>query len=175
MGTAFEMRDDHPDYPALSFASYILGQSAKSRLLNRLRHQDGLSYGAGAMLQVDDQDRRGALLGYAICAPQNALKALDAMREEIQKWIADGITDEELTDGKQSYALKFENNLANDQFVVNLLRSGLKIDRTMQYHADLQAKIQALTRADIQRVLRKHMGGAPFAEVKAGDLEQTTP
>ena len=43
MGTVFSMRDDDPDYPALRFANYIFGQSAKSRLLNRLRHKGGLS------------------------------------------------------------------------------------------------------------------------------------
>ncbi len=175
MGTVLKMRDDDPDYPALRFAGYILGQSAKSRLLNRLRHQGGLSYGAGAMLQADNQDRRTALMGYAICASQNAVKAQEAMREEIQRWIAEGITDEELTEGKKSYALKFENNLANDRFVVNVLVGGLEIDRTLSYDADVLEKIQALTKADIQRMLTQRLGSAPFFEMKAGDLEKAEP
>ncbi len=175
MGTVFQMRDDDPDYPALKFASYILGQSAKSRLLNRLRHKGGLSYGAGAFFQTDDQDRRTALIGYAICAPQNAVKAQDAMREEFQKWIADGLTDEELAEGKKSYALKFENNLANDRFVVNELLDGLEIGRTFQYHADMIETIQSLAKADIQRALKKHLGGAQFVELKGGDLEKAAP
>ena len=58
----------------------MLGQSAKSRLLNRLRHKGGLSYGAGSMLQASNQDKRAGLLGFAICAPQNAVKAQEAMR-----------------------------------------------------------------------------------------------
>lgn len=176
--TPLAMRDDDPDYPALRFASYILGESAKSRLLNRLRHKGGLSYGAGASLRVDDQDKRGSLTGYAICAPQNAVKAQDAMREEIQKWIAEGITDEELTEGKNSYALRFENRLASDRFVVGQLVSGLETGRTFQYHADLLERISRLTRADIQRVLAKRMALSPFFEVKAGDLEvksESTP
>lgn len=175
MGTVFQMRDDDPDYPALNFASYILGQSAKSRLINRLRHQGGLSYGAGAFFQTDDQDRRTALVGYAICAAQNAVKAQDAMREEFQKWIADGLTDEELAEGKKSYALKFENNLANDRFIVNELLDGLEIGRTFQYHADTLEKIQSLAKADIQRALKEHLGAAQFVELKGGDLEKPAP
>lgn len=174
-GATFAMRDDDTDYPALRFASYILGQSAKSRLLNRLRHKGGLSYGAGAMFRVNSQDRRTSLLGYAICAPQNAAKAQTALREEIQKWIAEGITEEELTEGQKSYALKFENNLANDRFVVRNLVSGLEIDRTIRFEADLQKKIQQLSRADIQRILKKRMAGTPFVEMMAGDLEKATP
>ncbi len=174
-GTVFAVRDDDPDYPALRFASYILGASAKSRLLNRLRHQGGLSYGAGAFLRVDNQDHRAALIGYAICAPQNAVKAQDAMREEFEKWIAHGVTDEELENGRESYARKFENNLAQDRFVVGQLTSGLEIDRTFEFHADLIATIRQLTRAEIQRALDKYLADAPFAEMKAGDLEAATP
>lgn len=171
-GVGFAMRDDDPDAPALRFSSYILGQSAKSRLLNRLRHKGGLSYGAGAFLRSSSQDKRTALIGYAICAPQNAVKAQDAMREEIQKWIAEGLTEEEMTDGKKSYALKFQNDLANDQTVVRMLVSGLEIDRTLEFDAKMQARIQKLTKSDIQRVLKKRMSAAPFVEIKAGDLEK---
>jgi zinc protease len=175
MGTAWEMRDDDADYPALKFAGYVLGQSAKSRLINRLRHEGGMSYGAGATLEADNQDRSSYLMGRAICSPDNALKAQDAMREEIKKWIAEGVTDEELTEGKNSYALRFENHLANDRFVAVDLAFGLEIDRTLQFEADVLAKIQALTKEDIQRILKKRLGGAPFAEMKAGDLKETAP
>ncbi len=170
-GTTLKMRDDDPDYPALEFASYILGQSAKSRLMNRLRQKDGLSYGAGAMFQADDQDSRAGLMGFAMCATQNAVKAQDAMREEFRKWIAEGVTDEELEEGTKSYALKFENSLANDRFVVRELVSGLEIGRTLQYQAGVVEKIQNLTTGDIQGVLTKHLAGAVFVEIKAGDLE----
>jgi len=175
MGAVWEMRDDDPDYPALRFAGYILGQSAKSRLINRLRHEGGMSYGAGAMLQADNQDRRASLTGFAICSPDNALKAQYAMREEIKKWIAEGITDEELTEGKNSYALRFENQLANDQNVVGMLVGGLEIDRTLQFEAGVLAKIQTLTQEEIQGVLKKYLGTAPLAEMRAGDLKDATP
>jgi zinc protease len=174
MGANFEMRDDDPDYPALTFAGYILGESAKSRLLNRLRHQGGLSYGAGASLRADSEDRRASINATAICAPQNAVKAAEAMREEIVRWIADGVTAEELEEGKTSYALRFENSLANDRFVLGQLVSGLEIDRTFAYQDELYKKIQALTLADIKRALEKHLGSAAFVQMKAGDLDAAT-
>jgi len=175
MAANFEMRDDDPDYPTLSFASYIFGQSAKSRLLNRLRHQGGLSYGAGASLRAGSEGRRASINATAICAPQNAVKAAVAMHEEFVKWIAEGVTAEELAEGKISYALKFDNSLANDRFVLGQLVRGLEIDRTFAYHAEFQKKIQALTQADIKRALEKHLGSATFVQMKAGDLEATTP
>jgi len=169
-GTVFEMRDDDPDYPALDFAGYVLGESAKSRLLNRLRHQGGLSYGARGSLSADSEDERASLMGFAICAPENAVKAQEALREELTKWIAEGVTEEELSEGKVAFAKRFENQLANDRSVVNLLTSGLEIHRTLVYHDALMKRVASLTREEIAAALKKHLGSLEMFEVKAGDL-----
>ena len=171
MSAAFEMRDDDPDFAALTFGAYVLGQGGKSRLINRLRHQGGLSYGAGASFRADSQDRRATVSASAICAPQNAVKAQDAMREEIVKWVADGITDKELKEGKSAYALRFANSLANDRFVLGRLARGLEIDRTFEYQADLLRRIEALSVSDVRTALANHLGRAQWVEMKAGDLE----
>ncbi len=169
-GTVFEMRDDDPDYPALDFAGYVLGESAKSRLLNRLRHQGGLSYGARGSLSSDSEDQRASLTAFAICAPENAAKAQEALREELTRWIADGVTEEELSEGKVAFAKRFENQLANDRAVVNMLTSGLEINRTLAYNDALMKRIATLTREDIAAALKKHLGSLEMFEVKAGDL-----
>ena len=96
MGTTVAMRDVDPRYPAMQLASYVLGRSSKSRLLNRLRHQGGLSYGAGGGFRASAQDENASLTTMAICAPQNADKALTALAEEVHRWIDDGLTEEEI-------------------------------------------------------------------------------
>ncbi len=174
MGTTFAMRDDDQHYPALVLADYVLGQSAKSRLLNRLRHQEGLSYGAGSMMRASSQDARASFVGYGICAPQNAQQAIDAMREEIQRWLQDGITEEELSEAKKSYPLKFKNRLANEQYVLGELVEGLEIDRTLQYRADMLARMQQLSAADIRAALAQTFADAVMVELMAGDLARTT-
>ena len=172
MSAAFEMRDDDPDFAALTFGAYVLGQGGKSRLMTRLRHQGGLSYGAGASFRADSQDRRATVSAIAICAPQNAVKAQDAMREEVVKWVADGVTDKELEEGKSAYALRFANSLSNDRFVLRQLVRGLEIGRTFEYQADLLRRIQTLSVADVRAALAKHLGRAQWVEMKAGDLER---
>ncbi|UCE61368.1 MAG: insulinase family protein [Phycisphaerales bacterium] len=171
-GTVFEMRDDDPDYPALAFAAYCLGESAKSRLITRLRFEEGLSYGAGSTFQALSKDARAAILGYAMCPPAKAAQAQEAMREEIARWIAGGLTDEEMSAGRTACALQFENMLANDLFVVYMLADGLEIDRTMLFWAKVIERIRSLTKEEIQAALKKHLGNAKFPEIRAGDLAQ---
>ena len=54
------------------------------------------------------------LMGYGICASENANKAYDVLLEEFTNWGKDGITDEELADAKMSLAQDLKSNMAND-------------------------------------------------------------
>ncbi|UCG31604.1 MAG: insulinase family protein, partial [Phycisphaerales bacterium] len=171
MGTHLEMRDDDPDYPALRFASYVLGESDKCRLYSRLRYKDAMTYHTGGYLRADSQDRRTSVFAYAFCSPTEADKVLQVMAEEVRRWIADGVTAEELAASQKSYRLECLNQLADDSFVARELIDGLELGRKMAFHDDVLSRIQALTEADIKRALNEHLGGAKFVEIKAGDFE----
>ncbi len=173
MSSVVKMNDEDPRYPAMVMASYVLGRSAKSRLLNRLRHQGGLSYSAFGNFSADSQDERGGLMAMAICAPQNADKALAAMREEIAAWIEKGITDEELAEAQTSYELKFKSSLASERYLLDEIAEGLELDRTLQFRAELLEKIKALTPADIRAALQDVLGKAAMIEIQAGDPAPT--
>jgi zinc protease len=170
-GLNIEMRDDDAEYPALYIANYVLGSSAKSRLLNRLRHKGGLSYGAGSMFQADDQDRRAVLVGFAICAAENTDKAYDALLEEISKWTQEGLTDEELSEAKNSYSLQMKNDFANDSYVASTLADCLWTGRTLDYFSKLEKSIQAAAGDQIKKVIPKYVDPARLVKVKAGDVK----
>ena len=69
------MKDDDPDYPALVMGNFILGGgSLSSRLADRVRQKEGLSYGVGSFISTDAFDPRSSLTLFAISNPKNALK-----------------------------------------------------------------------------------------------------
>src|SRR5690606_31262676 len=43
-GLTLRLRDDHPDYPALLLANYLLGGTSTARVPGRVREKEGLSY-----------------------------------------------------------------------------------------------------------------------------------
>ncbi len=50
-GLSLPIKDNNPDYPALVVGNFILGGGGlSSRIADRLRQKDGLSYGAGSSL-----------------------------------------------------------------------------------------------------------------------------
>ena len=62
-GERLQMGDGDPDYPAMTFANYMLGGSITARIPNRIRNNEGLSYTVNTRLAVPSGGRRGAVHG----------------------------------------------------------------------------------------------------------------
>jgi zinc protease len=170
MGSTMPVRDDDAAYPALTMLNYVLGGSPSSRLFDRLRQKEGLSYGAGSRIFAHPIDVNGHFLAWAICAPQNMDKSLAAMQEEIRKVVKDGVSEKELDDAKKSYAKTWDTRMADDDFVSGELAQGLFLGRTFAYWRDLNDKIQKLTPAEINAAAQKFIKPDGLVTVRAGDL-----
>jgi zinc protease len=174
VGHPLEMRDDDPEYPTLVLLNHVLGGSASSRLLNRLRQKEGLSYGAFSDIDARALDKSGIFFAGAICAPENADKAMGLMLEEITKLQKEGISPQELADAKKSYAANFDTMLADDDFVSGELTKGLYLDRTFAFQKKVNDRIQAVTAADLQGAAQKYIKLDKLVKVKAGDLSKAS-
>ena len=122
IGGAFALRDDDADFPAVHMIDFVFGGSPSSRLFERLRQKDGLSYGTGSFLDSDSFDKNSMFLAFAMCAPQNAVKAMSDMMEELDTLVHKGVNDKELVDAKQKYKAQFDTTLSNDDAVVSPAR-----------------------------------------------------
>ena len=170
VGSTLPVRDDDAMYPALTMLNYLLGGSPTSRLFDRLRQKEGLSYGAGSRLFAHPIDVNGHFLAWAICAPQNMDKSLAAMQEEIRKLVASGVPEKELEDGKKSYAKNWDSRMADDDFVSSELAQGLYLGRTFAYWRELNDRIAKLTPADLSAAAKKFLKPDGLFMVRAGDL-----
>ncbi|HEX8952949.1 MAG TPA: pitrilysin family protein [Polyangia bacterium] len=171
VGGSFQLRDDDADFPAMQIADFLFGESPSSRLFERLRQKEGLSYGAGSMLDADSFDKNSLFLAFAICAPQNALKAMTSMLEELSGFVQKGVAEKELTDGKKAFKAQFETQLANDDAVVSLLDESLFVGRKLDYYDKLMSSVQALTPPQVNTAIAKYYKSDALVKVKAGDIK----
>ncbi len=112
------------------------------------------------------------LMAYAICAPQNMPKVEAAFKEEIARALKDGFTDEEIKAAKGGWMQSQQVSRAQDRELVNKLATQSYYGRTMAFDAQLQQKVQALTKEQITEALRRHMKVEDFSIVKAGDFKK---
>jgi zinc protease len=171
-----ELKDDDPDYAAAQFANFMLGGSGmSSRLTSRLRTKEGISYGAGAQLQVQAQDRFGMWIANAILAPQNVERVQIAFREEIDRAIKEGFTAAEIEQFRGGYLQLRSQQRANDNELVGTLVARRFTGRTMTYDEEFEKKIAALTPAEVNAALKKYIDPKRIIIVRAGDFVKNPP
>ncbi|WP_370446419.1 M16 family metallopeptidase [Glaciimonas sp. PCH181] len=165
-----DMRDDAADYPALLVANYLFGGgSLKSRLADRIRQKDGLSYTVGSGLGMNAISRAASFNIQAIAAPQNLARVDLGVREELARARKDGFTAEELARAKSGILQENMQARAQD----NALSAGwvrlLDLDRTFSWSKQLEDKISALTLDQVNAAFRNRIDPAQLSIVIARD------
>lgn len=177
-GHRVNLRQDHPDYPAVLLGNYMLGASSlNSRLAKRVRNQEGLSYGVGSSLSVSAEDQNGTFLAYAISNPLNVAKVESAVVEEVARAVKEGFNADEVTIAKSGYLQAQQVSRANDRELSGKLALYRYLGRTLDWDKELERKITALTPEEISAALRRHLDPAKLTIIKAGDFAkaQGTP
>lgn len=165
-----EMGDSHPDYPALVIINQMFGGGfISSRLADRLRRKDGLSYGAGSWFRASSNDKLASFGAYAICAPENLAKVEIGFFEELEKIIKHGFTQKELDDTKKGFLQNNKIDRAKDDRLVGVLTENLDINRDMQWDKKLEQTIQNLNLLEVNMVVKKYLDKSNFSIIKAGD------
>jgi len=168
-----DLNIDDPDYPALMLANYIFGEGGlRSRLMDRIRQKDGLSYGGGSQLDAGDLDRAGSFSISAIAAPQNLAKLDAAVREELARVVKDGFTAAELGGAKSGLMQQRIQTRADDGALAAGWTSYLFRDRTYEWSKQFEDKLMAVTLPQLNAAFRKAIDPAKLSVVMAGDQKK---
>jgi zinc protease len=173
-GINLPVRDDDAEYPALVMANFMFGGGfLNSRLATRLRQKEGLSYGVSSQLQVSSLDKQGMFGARAIYAPQNAAKLEAAFKEELERVLRDGFTQEELDAARTGWLQGRTVTRSQDGQLAGRLATDLYLERTFKRDTDLENKVQALTTAQVNAALRKYVSVDKISIFKAGDFARS--
>ncbi|MBT9393242.1 insulinase family protein [Hymenobacter sp. NST-14] len=168
--------DDNPDYAAVFLANYVLGDGfLNSRLATRIRQKEGVSYGVGSQVYADDNDPLGGYYSYAIYNPDNSSRLEQAYREELERFIKDGVTAEELKAAKSAALQNYQVQRAQDRYLASTWAQYLTrtSGRTFQYNAELERQLAALTPEQVNAAIRKYFSYDRLVQVKAGDFARS--
>jgi len=168
-----KMTDEDPDYPALAIAGMVFGGSSNSRLFERIRVKDGLSYGAGAGFGIRAKDDASDLSGNAIAAPQNMAKVEADFNDELARALKDGFTADEVEKAKKTWLDERSVARTEESSVASLLENRERWGRTLMWDAKLEAAVAALTPQQVNDAFKRHVDPAAITIVKAGDFKKS--
>ncbi|WP_230418780.1 M16 family metallopeptidase [Undibacterium griseum] len=155
------LREDDDDYPALRMANYLFGGAGmNSRLMERIRQKDGLSYGGGSSLSAGEIDPVGSFSINASAAPQNMDKLEQAIREELSKALKDGFTAEELAKAKSGMLQQRVQGRTSDAALAGGWNGNLYLQRQWAWSQAMDDKLRALTLEQVNSAFRRYIDPA---------------
>ena len=172
-GINLELKQSDADYPAMEMANELLGGGAflSSRIPQRLRESEGMSYGAGSFFSANYKYRASTWGVYAIFNPMYKNRLDSALHDEINKALKDGFKEDELKKSVTSWLQQRKTILGLDNMLASKLNSYLSDDKDLSTDTDLENKVQALTVEQVNNALRKYISYDKIVLVYAGDFK----
>jgi zinc protease len=142
------------DYYALSFANHILGRMYfMGRFGEKVRDEQGLAYYAYSELQASYG--RGAWLMRAGVNPRNLDRALLSIDAELQRFLDEGPTPQEHTDGISSILGSLPRQLETNEGAAAVMSEIELYDLGLDYLERFPAIIRGLTREQVTEAARR--------------------
>jgi zinc protease len=168
--------EKNTDYPAVFIANELLGGGAflSSRIPQRLREKEGMSYGAGTYVGADYKYNAGNWGVYAFFNPLYQGRLDSALHQEITKAKTEGFTEDELKKSVGSWLEQNKTRLGVNVILANLLRNYLQDERSLDDYVTFENKIKALNLPTVNAALRKYFDEAKLTLIYAGDFQKKT-
>ena len=159
------------DYIPFYIANYTLGAGFAGRLMQTVRDNDGLTYsissGIGGNIQTG-----GYWFVNASFNPGLFQKGLDATIVQVDKWVKNGITAEELENKKTNLIGSFKVGMSTTngmaRTILSFIERGLEPNYIDQYPKD----IQKATLQQVNDAIKKYIQLDKMIIIKSGSLDQ---
>ena len=146
----------HPDYYPTAVASFILGGgSFSSRLMNRVRSDEGLAYSIYSTVGNDYRDT--AMTTIALQTKVETVDfALKLIFEEVEKLAKNGPTAEELTQAKKSLIESLPSLFDSPASTASIFAKGELLGKSDDHYLDYVKEITNVTAEQVKAMIAKY-------------------
>jgi zinc protease len=162
------------DHAALEILNDILGGSGfRSRLMERLRSDEGLTYGIYS--SIVHEGRPGVpgwmRIGYQT-NKDSVARSIDSVLEEVRKVIEEDVSAAEVQEQVEAWRNRFVFRYTNDFYIVSRLMFNELDDRPYDFDRIELEQVQRVTVKDVRRVARKYLAPGNFTIAIFGALDE---
>ncbi len=164
-----------PDLYALEMLNDVLGGSGfTSRLMKRVRSDEGLAYGAGSNIGFGVWWPANFTAGFASKSPTVAY-ALRIVLDEIERIRREPVSDDELRVAKGAAVQTFPRGFESAAQIAGTFAQDELIGRSHAYWYDYRKRIDAVTPAELLRVAQKYLHPDQLVMLVVGKWAEIAP
>ncbi len=164
----------HPDFIPAMIGNAILGQfGMMGRIGEVVRERAGLAYYAYSNLSASLST--GTWDVSAGVNPANLSRALALIREELRRFVEEGVSEEEVKDIRQGMKNRLPLSLEANAGVLTALLNIARYDLDLDYYRRFNERLDAVTVEQVNQVARRYIRPAALVCASAGTLEEATP
>lgn len=164
------LKREDPDYIAAYVMNYMIGGAGlNSRLSKEIRVKRGLTYGVST--QLSPKQHSGLWRGMFATKNAQAKNAMAALNDVLAETKKNGVTESELVDAKAYLTGSFMLDLSSNQEVANFLTMMQTYKLGSDYLEKRNSLIEAVTLADIKRVIDRLIDPSHLRVVMVGNPE----
>ena len=162
---------DSPDrYPLIVMNDILGGGGFSSRLLTRIRSDEGLAYSAASSFGMGTY--YDGLFRVAFQSrSETVARAAAIVLEEIERIRSEPVTDDELQNSIASFVETFTRNFSSAAATAGLFARDEYTGRDPEYLTHYRERISAVTAADVLRVAREYLHPDRLTMLVVGNLD----
>lgn len=160
------------DHDALELAVHVFGGGGlESRLSERVRQKEGLTYGIGASLGAGHWGNAGSFAIQASFAPDKRERVIAVVQEEVARMARDGLTAAELARAKHDILEGRKQSRADTGALAGSLAGMADRGETWARAQQRDERLAAVTVEQANVAWRKHIRADAFIISTAGDFK----
>jgi len=168
-GQTTGLRYNETDTLALRVGTAVLGSGFTGRLMANVRDKEGLTYGIGSFVG-NDTFTDGDWRIQANFAPALLDKGIESTKRQLVEWSKNGVTDAELAQRKTDLAGTYKVGLSTTSGMAGTILTTINRDLPISFIDEYPARVAALTTAQVNGAIKKHLDPEKMVLVKAGTV-----
>ena len=169
------IRRDDPDYFPMEVMNRILGGGGfTSRIVSRVRSDEGLAYSAGSAF-MPGVYYPGAWRAAFQSKSSTVALATKIIFEEVDRIQNEPVSDDELATATNALVETFPRRFESKAGMLRVFVNDEVTDRNPDYWTQYRDNVRAVTAADITRVARKHLRPDEMAILVVGKWDDIAP
>ena len=172
-GQATQLHYGDPDALALRLGTAALGTGFTGRLMHNVRDLEGLTYGIYSGVTNDTYSDGDWRIG-ADFAPQLLEKGLASTKRQLTAWYENGITEAELAHVKGDFVGSYKIGLSTTGGMAGTILNTMNRELPLSFIDEFGSKVNAMTLAQVNGSIKKHLDPEKMVLVKAGTVPGVT-